>query len=131
MIALRAFSCERFVCRQGVSIEYRWVPSHIGIPGNEAADTAVKRAASHRCEGSDECARNICHEVEWTSLAHINRLATKSQSRITREWIQNRTKDSRSYAPKKKWGIRAALKKIPKRKAAVFLLVLTDNPTGA
>jgi hypothetical protein len=52
------------------------------------------------------------NQVEWTSLAHVNRLATETQSRITREWIQERLKCSCSYTPKKKWGIRAALKKI-------------------
>jgi hypothetical protein len=61
------------------------------------------------------------NQVEWTSLAHVNRLATETQSRITREWIQERLKRSCSYTPKKKWGIPAALKKIPKRKVAVFL----------
>jgi hypothetical protein len=54
-------------------------------------------------------------------LAHINRLATETQSRITKEWIEAKLSTSQSYKPKKKWGIRKALQDIPKRKAAVFL----------
>jgi hypothetical protein len=65
--------------------------------------------------------------VEWTSLAHINRLATETQSRITKEWIQDKLKNSRSYLPKSKWGIRAALKKVPKRTAAVFLQLASGH----
>jgi hypothetical protein len=44
----------------------------------------------------DHCERAVCTQVEWTSLAHINRLATETQSRITKEWIQDKLKDSRS-----------------------------------
>jgi hypothetical protein len=34
---------------------------------------------------------------------------------------------SQSYKPKKKWGIRKALQKIPKRKAAVFLQLASGH----
>jgi hypothetical protein len=60
-------------------------------------------------------------------LAHINRLATETQSRITKEQIQTKLSKSQSYRPKKKWGIRKALQKIPKRKAAVFLQLASGH----
>jgi hypothetical protein len=99
----------------------------VRIHGNEAADAAAKRAASHQCDDSDRCVEHRCQAVKWASLAHINRLATETQSRITKERIQTKLSKSQSYKPKKKWGIRKALQKIPKRKAAVFLQLASGH----
>ena len=35
----------------GVQVEYRWVPSHEGVEGNEEADEAAKKAAVNEEEG--------------------------------------------------------------------------------
>jgi ribonuclease HI len=47
LLTCRAFWAEDQLHRHGVNIEYGWIASHIGIPGNEAVEAAAKRAASH------------------------------------------------------------------------------------
>jgi hypothetical protein len=88
MIARWAFEAEDRPHRCGIAIEDRWIPSHIGIDGNQEADAAAKRAASHRYEDRERCTELQCHAIDWASVTHINRLATETQSRITKEWIQ-------------------------------------------
>ena len=35
--------------RAGISVQFCWVPSHVGISGNEIADAAARRAAAAPC----------------------------------------------------------------------------------
>jgi hypothetical protein len=91
------FTAEDRLRNHGIIVEYRWIPSHIGIPGNEAADAAATEAAAHQCDDSYRCTERQCHAVRWASLAHVNRLATETQSRINKEWIQAKLADRPAY----------------------------------
>jgi hypothetical protein len=112
-----------------VPVEFQWVLGHIGVPENEAADAASKRATKHRCTASPlkRYDAATCHTPPWASLAHVSHLATETQSHMTTAWIAQCLADSKSYKPKAKWGIRKALCTIPKRRAAVFLQLASGH----
>jgi ribonuclease HI len=76
---------------QGVRVEIRWVPAHIGIWGNEAADRAAKRAAKQNA-GAGQGNENITQ----TRIYHLQATLKTWVKRQTRaEWINSWREETR------------------------------------
>ena len=60
--------------RRGNTLTLRWVPSHLGIEGNEVADDWAKRAAEDQ---GDSVPRAYLRE---TSFAHMTRRVTEART---------------------------------------------------
>ena len=65
----------------GVRVILRWVPSHIGIEGNEKADMIAKKAAENGLAAP---------ENRYCSLSHITRLVKSRKLLETKEWLKDR-----------------------------------------
>jgi ribonuclease HI len=61
-------------CRQNIQLEFRWVPGHAGIDGNETADQRAKDAAAPDNEEELPSQEDRC-----TSLSHLRRCTTDTK----------------------------------------------------
>ena len=74
--------CDRVLARDN-DVTIRWVPTHLGVPGNEKADEFAKTAASRAAPCSDG---DVPDELRWeASLSHITRSAAEARPRATAE----------------------------------------------
>ena len=88
------------IANRGNKLRLQWVPGHAEIEGNEVADRMAKAAAAGECHGDSESRRLLSR----TSMAYLKRQATEANSRGTKEWIEERTKQRRSYTPPRNQG---------------------------
>jgi hypothetical protein len=80
------------ICRQNIQLEFRWVPGHAGIEGNETADQLAKDAA---VPGNEE--ELPSEEDRCTSLSHLRRCTTDAKWKRSDEWFEAKCK-SKKYS---------------------------------
>lgn len=79
---------------RGRPVQVRWVPAHVGIPGNEAADIAAKEATGWREDGTR--APTADEPPKLFPLKTTLRRRCKQQAEIT--WSANWRKDTKGRA---------------------------------
>jgi hypothetical protein len=62
------------ICDNGIQLEYRWVPGHSGIDGNEVADVYAKDSTV-----PDNEEELPSQDDRFTSLGHISRRTTEAK----------------------------------------------------
>jgi hypothetical protein len=105
-------SCS-YLASKGISINFYWVPSHLGIYGNEIADKLAKKGLSRRKLQSS-----------YTSLAYIGRAAReKILEQWKNNWQQNKNKGkhyTRICKGSYSFSLKAPKDKYPKRLQSAF-----------
>jgi hypothetical protein len=69
---------------KNIQVEYRWVPAHMGIEGNEEADLYAIQAANKHCRIYTET-QNPLPDLNYVSFAHVSRRLTE------RKWDESKT----------------------------------------
>jgi ribonuclease HI len=70
-LALRTMNWESELTKKNIRVEYRWVPAHKGVEGNEEADLQATKAAYKHC-GSYTETQNPLRHLNYVSFAHIS-----------------------------------------------------------
>jgi len=71
VLALRTMNWTDALARKHIQVEYRWVPAHKGIEGNEEADQQATKTAYKHC-GSYTETQNPLASLDYVSFAHVS-----------------------------------------------------------
>jgi hypothetical protein len=96
---------------KNIQVEYRWVPAHKGVEGNEEADLQATKAAYKHC-GSYTETQNPLRHLNYVSFAHISRRLTETKWEESKKEIQElgkKSKHSYRYDLVKRGGNKAVM----------------------
>ena len=112
--------CSRLASR-GNTLTLRWVPSHLGIEGNEVADDWAKRAAEDQ---GDFVPRAYLRE---TSFAHTAGRVTEARLAGVSSWLVDHVNRRRRYSPQKGQKLRKELRHQRKALAGRYYQLLSGH----
>jgi len=128
VLALRTMNWESELTDKNIQVEYRWVPAHKGVEGNEEADQQATKAAYKHCGSYTETQNPLSH-LNYISFAHIGRWLTETKWEESKKEIKEMGKKSRhsyQYDLVKRGG-NSAVMKSQKSIAARFYQLKTGH----
>jgi ribonuclease HI len=94
VLALRTMNWESELTKKNIRVEYRWVPVHQGVKGNEEADLQATKAAYKYCRSYTETQNPLRHLI-YVSFAHISRRLNETKWEESKREIQEMGKKSK------------------------------------
>jgi hypothetical protein len=94
VLASRTINWKSELIDKNIQVEYRWVPAHKGVEGNEEADLQATKAAYKHC-GSYTETQNPLNHLNYVSFAHISRRLTETKWEESKKEIKEMGKISK------------------------------------
>jgi len=97
VLAQRTMNWADALAGKYIQVEYRWVPAHMGIEGNEEADQQATKVAYKHC-GSYTETQNPLPFLDYVSFSHISRRLSEAKwEEIKEETKEMGKKSKHSY----------------------------------